>query len=121
MPPTDDILLWLRPEEVKPSDVLTISSSHRKTKIPTKDGDKDVWEVDVVTSNDKRRAWTLSKTNYIALATKLGENSDAWIGKKVNVFKVMQNVMGSFKEVIYVEGVGRKPSIEILEGQPPSK
>jgi hypothetical protein len=52
---------------------------------------------------DSKFTYWPNRTSVKALATKLGDNSDSWIGKKIKLITEKTMVRGAKKDVIYAE------------------
>ena len=63
--------------------------------------DHDTFEIGVRLPDGTTRTWTMNKTSQMRVIKKYGDDTKAWVGKNVNIYKVSQNVLGKIKEVIY--------------------
>ena len=45
--------------------------------------------------------WLANKTSLRSFVTAFGDDSDAWIGKKIKLYSVEQSVAGKIKQVVY--------------------
>ena len=54
-----------------------------------------------VSVNGDEYDWTANKTSLKAIVAAYGDESDDWVGKKVNLYSVEQNVAGQIKQVVY--------------------
>lgn len=62
-------------------------------------------EIRVKLPNGKSRIWTPNRTTLKKLAKVFGDDSDTWVGKRVKLSIVTQNVRGEMREIIYGDAV----------------
>ena len=60
--------------------------------------------VGVKLSNGEERMWIANNTSMNHLIETLGEDSDKWLGKNVELETVKSQTSGGLKDVIYVMG-----------------
>ncbi|MCK4478434.1 hypothetical protein KAU88_07920 [Candidatus Bathyarchaeota archaeon] len=51
----------------------------------------------------KAKIWTPNKTTLKKLATVFGDDTDGWLGKRVKLSILKQNVRGEMRNVVYGE------------------
>lgn len=66
--------------------------------------DNDLFEITIKLPNGEGRAWTMNKTSQRAVARQFGMDTTKWVGKKVRLMTVQQNINGQLKDVVYVKG-----------------
>ena len=65
---------------------------------------QDVFEISVKIG-DVTFAWTMNKKSQRALISKWGNNTHAWIGKKIRLRTEQRDVFGKVKDVIFADPV----------------
>ena len=99
---------YLKPEMFKDGDFAKILSEGVEQEIEDKDGNpKKVLNYDIEL-NGKKITFTPNKTNGNILCDAFGDDDKAWIGKKIKLKKVRQNVFGKMQDTIVVEPVVEK-------------
>jgi hypothetical protein len=51
--------------------------------------------------NAEEYDWLANKTSLRAIIAAYGEESDAWVGQKIKLYPLEQNVSGEIKQVVY--------------------
>ena len=98
-----DLKTWLRPEDIKSDDVLIFLDEGAMVEIPGKDGElpRKAFEIGVRLPNKDMKTWTMNQKSQIAISSIYGMDTKNWVSHPVKVYKVLQNVFGTEKEVIY--------------------
>lgn len=94
---------WLKPEHIERDDVLTFMTEGEFVEIQGKDGEdpRKVFEIDVRLPNSDIKTWTINQSSQINVSKMYGMDTKAWIGKAIKVYKALQIVFGTEREVIY--------------------
>ena len=102
-----NINLFLRPEEVNDGDAVEFTDEGEVGKGKDKKTDKeyDTFAIGIKLPNGMERAWTMNATSQRLIAKELGTDTAKWMGRRVEVYKVKQNVLGELKDVIYVKQI----------------
>ena len=101
--PELDLNTWIKPEDVDPEAELTFADAGKNTEISMGEGKdpKKAFEITVKFKNGETRAWTMNMTSQRAVATAYGSKTEAWVGKKVNLFVQTMNIRGTEKKVVF--------------------
>lgn len=80
--------------------------------------DRDVLQCEVKLPNGEVKTITLNNTSIRWITDQLGDESKNWIGKKVPIYKLKQNVRGKVKDVLYI-GIPENDDddIPVVEGE----
>ena len=62
--------------------------------------DEDRWEIKVKVKEEEYD-WLANKTSLRAFVAAFGDETDTWMGKKIKLYSVEQNVGGKIKQVVY--------------------
>lgn len=92
---------FLRPEDVQDGDLVKILDEGEIRKKEDTRFERDVFNINIALSNGETRSWTMNKTTQKAIAAKHGKETKEWIGKKVRIKKIRENVRGTMRDVIY--------------------
>ena len=92
---------WLRPSDVKDGDIITILDEGKKRSADETPFGHEVFEVNVKLPDGEVKLWTMNRTTLRRCVEAWGDESKAWIGKKVRVQLREQNVRGVMRTVIY--------------------
>lgn len=76
---------------------------------------RTVFQIRVGLPDQRAKTWTMNKTTRNRLANAWGDESTAWVDKRVRVQILQQNVRGEVKKVIYGHPVEAPPSQPKLE------
>ena len=98
---------FLRPEHLQGGDVLEIVNEGEYRSAEETPFGRAVFQIGVRLPNGDTKIWTVNRTTLRRLAEAWGDETEHWVGKKVKVKLVEQNVRGELKKVIYgfpVEG-----------------
>ncbi len=103
MPRVSDLDEFLHADSVQDGEVVTIIA--KPTLISEEESvfGKAYFEIPITTANGEAKTWTPNKTTLKKLSAKFGDETDAWIGKKVKISKAKMNVRGEMKQVIFGE------------------
>lgn len=94
---------WLRPEDVKDSDIVKIID-HLEV-IPadqTKYG-RERYVITIVLPDKTVKRWGLNLTSYRTLYKAYGSEGDNWIDKLVKIVKNREKIRGETRHVLYAE------------------
>ena len=86
-------------EDIKDQDIITVLNEGQ-TDESGEFGPRQVFLVQLVGGEEKNVAFNQTSINNMIDA--FGEDSAKWVGKKVKVWLVRQNVAGKFVQVLYV-------------------
>jgi hypothetical protein len=103
MPKISSVDEYLHSEDVQDGDVLTIV---QKPILVTEDESTlghAYFKVRVKGRNIDEKTWTPNKTTLKRLASTFGDETDAWLNKKVKISKVTMEVNGETKQVLFGE------------------
>lgn len=96
--------LWLEPKDIGAGvEVEFLNEGGINPKSET-GLDNDLFEIEIKLPSGEKRAWTMNKTSQRAVARQFGMDTNKWIGKKVKLMTVQQNINGQLKDVVYVKG-----------------
>lgn len=97
---------YLKPDDVPENQSLTLTFLAPHEDVPAAESglDKDLTQILVELPNQQKRVWTMNKTSQRIIVGLHGSNSDKWVGKKVNIYALAQNISGSLKRVVYAKG-----------------
>jgi len=70
---------------------------------------RPVFEIGVKLPNGEFKVWTMNRTTQRALIDAYGSETKQWVGKKVIINVVSQNVRGVMKDVLYGQPAEVKP------------
>jgi hypothetical protein len=90
---------FLRAGDVKDGDIIILLDSgvfRDKSETPF---NRAVYQFQVKLPDGSVKTWTANKTSMDQLASAYGDDLEQWIGKKVKINIVKQNVRGQFKDV----------------------
>jgi len=101
-----NIGIYLRSDDIKDEDELEFTDEGEESIIKKKDGSEGkIFSISIVLPSGEPRTWTMNLTSQRAVATKLGTDTKKWVGRKVRVYKLKQNIQGIIKDVIYARSV----------------
>jgi hypothetical protein len=105
MPKISEIDEYLHPENVSDGEILTIVA--KPTLISEEESalGRAYFELQVQNKNGEAKIWAPNKTTLKKIATKFGDETDAWLNKKVKLSKVTMNVHGETKQVLFGEPI----------------
>lgn len=92
---------FLHAEHVEDGDIIEITGKARRVSAEESVFERTYVEVPVKLPNGQSKTWMPNKTTIRALAKEYGDDMDKWIGKKVALEIMRQNVRGEMKEVLY--------------------
>ena len=61
----------------------------------------------IVEFNDDTFEWLANKTSLKAIKSVYGSESNDWIGKKIGLYALDQNVSGELKKVVYAKVIAK--------------
>lgn len=102
---------FLSAEMVKNGDLLEIVNEGRFLTADETPFKRASFQIEVKLPNGSVKTWTMNKTTRKRLAAAYGDDSREWIGKKVRVELLKQNVRGELKTVIYGHPVEASPTV----------
>jgi len=93
---------FLRPDDVKDNDVLEILGPGEWVSAKDSGLSKDVFRMPVKLPDGTEKLWTVNTTTIRNLTQAYGDETEAWVGKKVRV-EVKRNVpvRGVLRDIIY--------------------
>lgn len=84
-------------EDIKDGDLVEVKTEG--TKVPGEFGVQDIFIVK--TTDGKEGNVGFNQTSINAMIDGFGEDSKNWVGQKIKVWIIRQNIGGSFKQVLY--------------------
>jgi len=94
---------YLKANDVKSGDVVVILNEGEVREADFGTGKaRTVFEVEVE-HDKKRKTWTMNKTTIKKIIEGFGEDTKAWVGKRVKLDLVKTNVKGNVKDSIIGE------------------
>ncbi len=93
---------WLKPEDV--GEGITVEVLDEGEMLDLKDKDNKAFttfNISVKLENKEERVWSPNRTSQRTIGQVWGLDTKKWIGKKVALYMVKQNVKGNMKDVIY--------------------
>lgn len=103
-----DIDIFLSPEVLGDADklnpavgIIKVVNIREAASLPF-ESQSDRYEL-LVELNGIEYNWFANKTSLRALTVKHGRASENWVGKKIRLWTVEQNVQGKMRKVIYCE------------------
>lgn len=100
-----DLDEYLHADAAENGDVVEITGKARYISSEESTFGRSYLEIPVRLANGKSKIYTPNKTTLKRLAKAFGDDADMWIGKKVKLEIVKQNVRGEMRDVIYGEAV----------------
>jgi len=99
----DDLLTsqYLRPADIQDGDVVEIVSEGRIRSAEESKWGKPSLLLDVQLPSGARKTWSLNVTTLRRLTEAWGKDRRSWVGRRVRLEKVRQNVRGELRDVIY--------------------
>jgi hypothetical protein len=99
----DDLLAsqYLRPTDIQDGDVVEIVSEGRIRSAEESKWGKPSLLLDVQLPSGARKTWSLNVTTLRRLTEAWGKDRRSWVGRRVRLEKVRQNVRGELRDVIY--------------------
>jgi len=104
---------YLHADAVNDGDVLEITGRARYVSSEEATFGRAYLEMKVKLPNGKAKIWSPNKTTLKKMARTFGDDTDAWIEKKVKIQIVRQNVRGEMRDVLYAEPVTEPDQKEI--------
>lgn len=92
---------WLRPDDVKDGDTVTIIDDGRFRSAGDTPFGREVFEIGVRLPNGEVKIMTMNRTTQRRCAEAWGDETRNWVGKKLKIELKDQNVRGVMKRVIY--------------------
>ena len=98
-----DIKPFVDPDEVvgEPEVLIVSEGEQVEIRVDDKEDPKKAFQLVIKLPNGMERLWTVNKTSQRTIARKYTTDTKVWVGKKVVLFLVAQNVRGTMKKVIY--------------------
>ena len=87
----------------KPLGVTELIVLEEFKKVPTDFGEKFAGKVQTNEIKPQQKVFQMNNTSAKIVAKVLGKNTLSWIGKKLAINYVLQNVSGEMKDIIYVD------------------
>ena len=100
---------FLNAEMVKTGDILDILSEGKFLTAEETTFKRPAFQIEVKLPNGSQKTWTMNRTTCRRLASAYGDDSKDWIGRKVRVELLTQNVQGKMTTVIYGHPVETPP------------
>ena len=94
---------YLDARMVKTGDIITIAGPHIEKSAEETPFGRPTIEVPVILPNGTRVNYTINKTSLKRIMEAYGNNSDYWVGKKLKIELIKQNVRGQIKDVIQLQ------------------
>lgn len=95
-----DVKNYLKGEDVKEGDIVTILDEGEKISQEF-EGEERMWFEVTIQLGSLEFPWAMNKTTQKRMIEKYGRETKLWIGKKLKLIKVKQNVQGTMRDVIY--------------------
>lgn len=96
-----DLDEYLHADAVETGEVIEITRKARYISSEESTFGRAYLEIPVRLANGKSKIWTPNKTTLKRMAKVFGDDADTWIGQKVRLEIVKQNVRGEMRDVIY--------------------
>jgi len=103
---------FLSAEMLKNGDVLEIANEGMFLTAEETPFKRPAFQIDVKLPNGSRKTWGVNKTTRRRLAAAYGDDSADWVGRKVRIELLRQNVRGEMKIVVYGHPVETLPTAE---------
>lgn len=107
---------WLRPSDIHDGDIVTITDEGRNRSADETPFGREVFEIHVRLPSGEEKLWTMNGTTQRRCAEAWGDETKAWIGKKVQVQLREQGVRGTMRTVIY--GIHIREELPKAEAKP---
>ncbi len=108
-----DLDEYLHADAVETGEVIEITGKARYISAEESTFGHAYLELPVRLSNGKSKIWTPNKTTLKRMAKAFGDDADTWIGQKVKLEIVKQNVRGEMRDIIYGEVVPKTTQAQI--------
>jgi hypothetical protein len=92
---------YLHADAIEKGDIIEISGKAHYVSAEEATFGRPYLELPVKTPAGKTKIYTPNKTTLKKLAKAWGDETDSWLGKKVQLDIVQQNVRGEMRDVIY--------------------
>lgn len=103
MPKISEIDEYLRPEDVNDGEVLTIIAKPTLILKEESSVGRAYFRLLVQSKSGEVKTWIPNRTTLKKLAAKFGDETNAWLNKKVKLSKATVNIHGETKQVLFGE------------------
>lgn len=105
---------------VENGDLLTVVNEGRFLTADETPFKRPAFQIEIKLPSGNEKTWTMNKTTRKRLAAAYGDDSVNWVGRKVRVELLKQNVRGELKTVIYGHPVEaeEKASTDLTKTEP---
>lgn len=107
---------FLTPNDVKTGDTITIIDEGTYVPADQSGFGRPAFRIRVKLPSGEEKLWSINRTTANRFSNTWGVETSTWVGKKVKIEVVEQNVGGILKKVIYGHPVTEDESESFIEG-----